>query len=208
MTRSFLLTLPAILLAASITEAANPPPDIDTAIKAIQSVSRDGAGNEAAAAGWKRLAAAGPGTILPVLAALDTADPVAANWLRSAIDAIAEGAKKRKQPLPAADLEAFVKDTKRSTVGRRIAFELYAAEAKEAAAKLLPTLIDDPSADIRRDAIEARIKAPPAEGAARKAELKTLFTAARDQDQVEDLAKKLEAAGEKKPNLTEHFGFV
>jgi hypothetical protein len=208
MTRSFLLTLPAVLLAAAAVGAAEPPPEVTSAIKAIQSVSREGTGNEAAAAGWKTLAAAGPDALIPVLTAFDAAGPTAANWLRSAVDAVAEGAKKRNLPLPADDLVAFVKDTKRSTTGRRIAFELFAGAKKDEADQLLLGMIDDPSPDIRRDAVALRWERAKAAGPdGQKAEYQKLFAAARAKDQVEGLAKALEPHGVK-PNLTDHFGFV
>lgn len=194
----------ALLLAAGTTRAAEPAAVTD-ALKVIQSVSREGTGNEAAATAWKALVAAGPDALIPTLTAFDTASRTSANWLRSAIDAIAEAERKAKKPLPAGVLEAFVKDAKRNPAARRIAFELYSAEAKDAAAKLLPTLIDDPSVEIRREAIASRLKA--AGDNAAKDELQTLFNAARDQDQIEDLAKRLEKL-DAKQDLTRQYGFI
>lgn len=194
----------ALLLAVGTTHAAEPAA-VTEALKTIQSVSREGTGNEAAATAWKALVAAGPEALIPTLTAFDTASKSSANWLRSAIDAIAEAERKAKKPLPVTAIEAFVKDTKRHPAARRIAFELYSAEAKDAAAKLLPTLIDDPSVEIRREAVASRLTA--AGDNAAKDELLTLFNAARDQDQIEDLAKRLEKLGAKQ-DVTRHYGFI
>src|SRR5689334_20049644 len=56
----------------------------------IRAVGGEGAGNAEAAAAWKELVRLGPGALPEVLAALDDAGPVAANWLRAAVDAVAE----------------------------------------------------------------------------------------------------------------------
>ena len=195
----------AVFGAAAVAPAAEVPPAVADGLKAIRSVSREGSGNEAAAAGWKALVAAGPDALIPTLAAFDGATPTAANWLRSAVDGIADGERKAKRPLPAAPLKAFVQDPARKPEARRIAFELFAEADKAAASALLPTMIDDPSREIRRDAIAARLTAagenPP------KAELLTLLAAGRDKDQVEEIAKLLEKAGDK-PDLTRHFNFL
>jgi hypothetical protein len=73
-------------------------------------------------------------------------------------------------------------------------------------------MIDDASPVMRRDAVAQALEAAQAlldkkeEGAARDAYRK-LFSAARDEDQVELIAKRLEALGEK-VDLTRHFGFL
>lgn len=195
------------LCAAGPGLAADPPADVPAAIAAILKVGPEGTGNEAAAAAWAKLVAAGPDALTPTLRAFDTASPAAANWLRTAVDAIAERERKANRTLPAEALLAAVRDTQRNPAARRIAFELYTTEAKDAAAKLLPTLIDDPSVDLRRDAIRARLDALTKDKRDARDELTTLFVSARDKDQVEEIAKLLEEHGSR-PNLTQHFGYV
>ena len=73
---------------------------------------------------------------------------------------------------------------------------------------MLPTMIDDPSVEIRRDAIAARLKAAEALDEAKKAaEYQVLYTASRDKDQAEDLAKLVKETGGK-TDPTRHFGYV
>ena len=55
----------------------------------IKAVGREGAGIVAAGKAWHELTQAGPEALPAILAAMDDADPTAANWLRTAVDAIA-----------------------------------------------------------------------------------------------------------------------
>ena len=184
-------------------------PGVTKALTAIQAVSREGAGNDAAAAAWKTLTTSGIGALVPTLTAFDTASPTAANWLRSAIDAITEVEAKAGRKLPADALLAFIQDVKRNPAARRIAFELLTGQDKPAAEALLPGMLNDPSLELRRDAIAAEIAKLklPANAAASAAGYEKLFVVARDKDQVEELAELIGKTG-KKPDLTRHFGYI
>src|SRR5262245_35636002 len=94
--------------------------DLAACLRTLRAVDKEGAGNEEAAAAWKSLVARGPDALLPTLAAFDGAPPRAVNWLRAAVDAIADG----KQPLDAKKLDEFVRDTKRDGQARRLAYDL------------------------------------------------------------------------------------
>lgn len=202
----------ALLAFASGSPAADPPAVAD-ALKAITAVAKEGAGNPAAAVAWKAVVAAGGDALVPTLTAFDAATPTAANWLRSAVDAIAENEAKAGRKLPPG-VWAFITDTKRNPAARRIAFELARAEDKPAAEKLLPGLINDPSLELRRDAIAARLEASKTITSIplQRETYAELFAAARDKDQVEAIAALLEkgfdGVGPKKPDLTRHFGYV
>src|SRR3712207_1579742 len=84
---------------------------LDQPLKTLASISREGAGNEAASTAWQQIVAAGPEALPRVLATTGTGSPVADNWLRLAGDAIVDRAVRAKQPLPFAELEAFLKNT-------------------------------------------------------------------------------------------------
>ena len=144
-----LLTLAAFFAAAGPATAADPAP----AIAMILAVGREGTGNEEAAAAWKRLVAGGADALVPTLTAFDAASPAAANWLRSAVTAVADAEAAANRPLPAAALKGFVQDVKRKPAARRIAFELYTAAKPDDAKNLLAELVNDPDADLRREAI-------------------------------------------------------
>src|SRR5437868_6170668 len=73
----------------------------------LRSVGREGAGNPAASPAWRELARQGPDALVPILGGMDGADVTAANWLRAAVDAIAERELAAGRGLPADRLEAF-----------------------------------------------------------------------------------------------------
>ena len=190
------LTLSALLLAAE-------PLAFD--LKPLLAVGREGAGQKEAAAAWKKLVATGPAALVPTLKAFDGASPAATNWLRTAVSAIADAETTAGRKLPADVLTGFVTDGTNTPTARRLAFELLVATDKPASDKLLPGFLDDVSPELRRDAVTQKLAALGDKPA--KEAVAALFAKARDKDQVEELAKKLEPLGEK-PDLPRHFGYV
>lgn len=187
-----------------------PPSESDAGplLARIQAVKAEGEGNPDAAAAWKQLVALGPGAIVPTLAAMTDRGRLANNWLRAALDAIAEQGK----PMPNKEIEAFVKDRKNSGVGRRLGFEILTRIDPETPKRLLPDMLDDPSSELRRDAVAVVIKdgddcvkEKDNEGAITA--YKKAFAAARDTDQVDQLAQKLEKLSVK-VDVTAHYGVV
>jgi hypothetical protein len=193
------------------------PPAVDggeatTLLVSIKSVGKEGAGNVEARKAWRELIRLGPDALLPALTALDDADPTAANWIHAAVDAIAEHTLQAGRPLPAAKLEAFVADKRHTGSARRLAYEWLERVDPTAPARLLPGMLQDPSVELRRDAVAVVLKdaeqllakgdKPAATAAYRKA-----LTGARDQDQVELIARQLKPLGVE-VNLAAHFGFV
>src|SRR5437870_7458633 len=98
------LTVVALVLALAGDAAADAGP----LLARIKAVGKEGAGNVEATRAWNELVRQGPAVLVEVLAALDDADPVAANYLRSAVEAIADHALAAGKPLPGGALEAFV----------------------------------------------------------------------------------------------------
>jgi hypothetical protein len=198
----------AALLGLALAASASADDDTDRAIASLRAVGREGKGNDTAGPAWKTLVGQGGPALFPALAAIDDANPTAANWLRSAAGAIAEAETKAGRKLPADKLEAFAKDTKFAGSARRTAYELLAGQDPTATDRLLPGFLNDKNPDLRRDAIATELaKAEKLTGDPLKAELRRLFAVSRDRDQVEDLAKRLTAAGEK-ASVMEHFGFI
>ena len=178
----------------------------------IRAVGAEGAGNAEAAAAWKQLVRLGPDALPEVLAALDDAGPVAANWLRSAVDAIAERQLATGRPLPAEALEKFVRDTRHAGPARRLAYEWLVRVDPEAPKRLLAGMLHDPGAELRRDAVDHVLRdaqrrldrgdRPAATAAYRKA-----LSGALDPDQVDQIAARLRELGSD-VDLASHFGFV
>jgi len=186
--------------------------DTATAIQTVQKVSAEGKGAGEAAAAFRELAA-GPGASVPaLLTALDTANPLAANYLRNAIEVVVDRVLDAKEALPAAAIEAFLADRKHDARARRLAFEILVDIDEKNRERLVPGFLDDPSVELRRDAVARLLGQAERElKAGQKSEAQGLFqqamTAARDDDQVQLCRKQLGELGVA-VDLPRHFGFL
>src|SRR5262249_30417453 len=140
----------------AVAAAAPPQPsgeDSGALLARIKAVGSEGAGNAEASRAWSELVRRGPGVLPSVLAAWGADNPGAAHWLRTLVDAIAEREVRVGRPLPAAVLEAFVRDTRHAGLARRLAYEWLVRADPTAPGRLLPGMLHDPSAELRRDAV-------------------------------------------------------
>ncbi len=182
--------------------------ELAPALAKLRAVGPKGAGHEEATVAWKTVATSKPGELTAVLAAFDGANPLAENWLRAAVEAIAD---QNADKLPLADLEAFLKETKHSPRARRVAYELILSKEPAAKERLLPGFVNDPSLELRRDAVEKAIATAEAQLTADKklgiAAYRVAFDAARDLDQVKATSEKLKSL-EQPVDLPGHYGFL
>jgi len=195
-----------LLIVPGLASAA----DLTPSISKIKAVGPNGAGAAEAAAAFRDLSRQGPDALSALLAALDDATPLAANWLHAAVGAVAEHAAAAHRPLPTADLEAFLRDTRHAGGARRLAYELLAKTDPSVPKRLLPTFLDDPGAELRYEAVAVALEDArklPKDDPAAKPAFRKLLKAARDFQQVEAVAKELEDRGET-VDLTAHFGFL
>lgn len=180
--------------------------DLAAAIDAIQAVGPKGEGHREAAAAWKTLASAPGGQLPLILAGMQEDQPLAENWLRSAAETVAQRTVARGDALPLEALQAFVKDRQNAPRARRVAFELISRAAPDTGEAMIPTFLDDPSLELRRDAVawalDRAAKADDPKGAYNK-----VLNSARDLDQIELATEKLEAL-DVQVDLPKHFGFV
>lgn len=180
-------------------------------LEAIRAVSREGEGNEKAAAAWKQITQADAGTLPEVLAGMNGANPLAENWLRAAVGVIADQAiAARKLPVP--EVEAFLKDTRNSPAARVVAFDLLQRAEPALAEKLTTGLLEDPSSELRRHPVAKLLEAGDEALAQNSKETaiaswKQALNSARDEDQIKALAKKLKDQGQP-VDLPKHFGFL
>ncbi len=191
-----------ILLCGSAAAAigAEVPFDVAPLVKTLHAVGPQGAGHVEAARAWQQLAQADAAQLPAILAGLDGAGPLAANWIRTAVDAIAERQLQQGRPLPAADLEKFVRDRRHAPRARRLAYEWLLRADPAAKDRLIPGMLDDPSVELRRDAVARLVdRAAALQGAEKKAEAVALYrqalAAARDLDQVDLLVGRLGKLG-------------
>jgi hypothetical protein len=170
--------------------------DLGRELKALQAVGPQGQGHREAAAAWRRVAEADARQLPTVLTALDEAGPLAANWIRTAIDAIAERQFERGGKLPAGELETFLRDTRHAPRARRLAYEWLVRVDPAAPNRLLPGMLHDADIELRRDAVarvigEAEAFAKEDKPDAAVAAFRRAIAAAGDLDQVKLLADRL-----------------
>jgi hypothetical protein len=208
MTNRLVLTLLALSLMMPFARAA----DISPLIARIRAVGREGSGNAEAAQAWRELAQSDASALPAILAGFDNADARAVNWLRGAVDAIAERELAAGKKLPAEELEAFIKQSQHHGSARRLAYEWLVRVDPKAPDRLLPDMLQDPNVELRRDAVARVIKdADRALAAGNKADAEAAFrkalAGARDRDQVDAVAKQLKTLGVS-VDLAAHFGFI
>lgn len=179
------------------------------ALAALAQVQREGVGNEQAAAAWKALVGRGIGILPELLRAYDGADAVVANWLRSAVDAVVEKETAAGRPLATEPIVKFIRDTQRDPRARDLALSILAQADAKTHATLLPELVNDPSGGVRRAALAKAIEDADIRASADgwEREMRRLFAASRDLDQVEAIAKKLKDRG-KQVDLAAHYGVI
>lgn len=210
-----ILRLPILILAAAIacpiSLVAADTPSVGALLATIKKVGPDAVGHREATRAWSELSKADAALLPQILAGLKGANPLAANWIRSAVDGIAERQLQQDGKLPAGDLEKFIFDRNHDPRARRLAFEWLAKVDATAPDRIIPQMLDDPSLELRRDAV-ARVLDQGAKLLADKkpdatAVYRTALTAARDDDQIKEATKQLKALGEK-VDLPRHFGFI
>lgn len=202
---SFFIALAALSLPA--LSAADWSAQLDS----LKSVGPEGKGNAEAAAAWAELAQAPAETILPVLTAMDGASPLARNWIRSAAETILEKEKKAGAGLPAAALRAFLLDRDNDPQARHLAYDFLTSIDAAGTADLIPGMADDPSPPLRRVAVAEMIatgKAQLETPDAAVASLQKALDAARDVDQINEIAKLLREDLGQTVDLPTQFGFL
>ena len=123
-------------------------------LKAVNSVGPEGQGNAAASKAWKKIAASDAKSIPAVLAGMSGSSELSENWLRSAVEAIADRELSRDGKLPTPELGDFVLNTGHNPRARRLAFELIRRVDADTAERLVPGLLNDPSVELRREAVQ------------------------------------------------------
>ncbi len=200
---AFLLALPGggVAVASPVTDA----------LPAIRGVDHEGKGNAAAAKAWGVIAAAEASALPDILAGMDGANPIAANWLRAAVDAVVTKAGGSAK-LPVDSLVRFLADTKHDPRARRLAFDLVRGADAARADKLLDGMVEDPSVELRRDAVAKVIARADALKTGEKKEealaaYQKAFSASRNVEQIQALATTIRELGGT-VDLTGHFGFL
>ena len=202
----------AIILALAVTMASAQilvAKDIPDHITAIRAVGKRAKGHAAAIQAWQALSQL-PATSLPeVLAGMDGANDLAVNWLRSAADTITQRHLEAKKTLPIKQLEEFISDTSHHPRARRTAYEIILLVDKGAHDRIIPGLLNDPSLELRRDAVAHAIAQSLAASGTDAAieSFQNALRGARDLDQIEVITKHIRDRGGE-VNLRKQFGFL
>lgn len=184
----------------------------DDNVKAIRSVGSEGKGHPAAIAAVKELSQGSPETLVPLLKAFDDASPLALNWLRGAVDSVADRQLKSAGKLPVDKLEAFIVDTDRNAAARRLAYEWLIKVDPAASDRLIPGMLHDSSPEFRRDAVQRLIKSAHAAREAKQQDqavklYREALAGAVDDDQVKAIVAPLREM-KQQVDLQKHFGFL
>lgn len=206
---ALVMTLLGSLLWLNVARAEDA---FDQALATVAAVGKLGAGQAEAAEAVAILNASGPDRTLAMLRAMPKDNPLAENWLRGAIENAAAKASGEGVGLPLDELQAFVEDLEQNPRARRLAFELLVKEKPAVREVLLGSMNQDPSLELRREALVIVIgRADKALAEERKDEAIGLYRRAivdaRDIDQIQMLEKKLSDLGQE-ISLSELFGFI
>jgi hypothetical protein len=192
--------------------AAEEVADTGKFIATLKSVGPEGKRNAEAREALRRLVESDAKSLPVILRSFRDADPLAANWLRSAVETIADRTLRKGDRLPEPELEKFILDRSQNARARRLAFELLVKVDDGVRDRLVPGMLNDPSPEMRRDAVtrlidEAKqLKADESLQEAIAVYRKALSGAVND-DQVKQIVEPLKELGEE-VDLQRHFGFL
>ena len=179
---------------ALLLTVATPVPD------ALLSPGREGQGNVEA-----KEALVAPGDVMAMLAAMEGASPLGGNYLRSAIEMVAE---RDPEKLPRLEMARFLLDRSNPARGREMAYRLLASAEPAATAEMVPGFLNDSVPALRLLAVDQLMaRAAQIDGDGLTLVYLQALGAARDVSQVKEIAKMLEERGEK-VDLAKQFGFL
>lgn len=187
-------------------------PDVPSLVGDINAIGPEGAGHPEAISACRRLVQADAAQVPEILRGMDRSGKLSANWLRGVVEAIVQRELTNGGKLPQTELEQFLADVTHAPRARRLAYELIRRVDPTAESRLIPGLLNDPSLELRRDAVTHALAAADAvvdRGSEKDAVVayRRALTAARDLDQINEAAKRLRDLGET-VDLPTHFGFV
>lgn len=199
-----------IALMASQATAAVFDDKLSDALKILQESEQQNA--EQLREQWLIVADANGEDLSEILQAINSADHLGANWLAMAVGAVLE----RSGPVDSEvekGLVSFLADSANTAIARKTALAALQRVNPDVASEVALGLIADPVAELRRPAVDARIKKAAAmadDNESKETQLSAYREAlihARDADQVKSIAKAMNELGSP-VKLADHFGFV
>ncbi|MEW4561801.1 hypothetical protein AB1K70_04705 [Bremerella sp. JC770] len=208
--RHFPAIVAGLALALSVSPLA-----ADEAAKLAQQINAIGSeadGYPAAAKAVTALSKMNADAIPTVLAAMQEDRPVASNWLRGAVEAMADKGRREGSPITNDTLIAFIDDPQHSPKSRSVAYHLLKQQDESAAKKLIPSFENDASLELRLLAVEklmedAKEKVADEQKDEAIALYQKALTATRNAHQASVIADALKEL-DVEVDTTEHFGFL
>lgn len=210
--KKLLSQLMPVLLVAAFPAGAASPAGIQQAVQVVRAVGPEGQGNAAAAKAWQTLSTAPAAQLTTILAGMDDAGPLPANWLRAAVQAVADRELAAGRGLPLVALKQHLGNTKHDARARRLAYDLIARVEPETAKAMIPNLVNDPGVELRREGVQHYLDSASAakSGGRQEVAMQSFETAlrnARDVDQLQAAAKALREFG-KTVDVPRQLGFL
>ena len=198
-----------LVLFPSISQGANSDVGLSTALEQLQKIEPTVTSQSEIQEAWNIVAKGNADSLIRVLEAMKDVGPLSENWLRIAFDSIADREMKNGKALPLASFESFVTQKDQSPRARRTAYEWIVKLDKTAVERLLPKFLNDPSLELRYDAVkEVLTEAKNESDQAKKLDLyRRGLKYARDEKQIRDALdalKELDAS----PDLPKTFGYI
>ncbi|MBA2113857.1 hypothetical protein [Bremerella alba] len=186
--------------------------EADELTRKINAISAEETGYPEAVQAVAALSKMNAEAIPEVLAAMKQERPVAANWLRGAVEAIADKARQEGSPISNDTLIEFIQTQSHSAKSRSVAYHLLKQQDETAALQLIPSFENDASLELRLLAVEKLMDDARANLAAEKtqeaiATYQQALTATRNAHQASVIADALKEL-EVEVDTTEHFGFL
>jgi len=179
-------------------------------LEAIRDVGHQGAGHTKARAAVLKLSQLSAEELPEILTAMNDANPLAVNWLRAIFETVAARGLKEQGELPIAGLREFFDNKTNDHRARRLAYEWMVQAEPALADKIIPISLDDPSPEMRRDAVTQLTNLATTKGQSQEeviALYRKALTGATDADQVDRIIKALEKLDQKVDPVA-HYGLV
>ncbi|MBA62941.1 MAG: hypothetical protein CMJ76_11305 [Planctomycetaceae bacterium] len=185
--------------------------EISDLTKTINKIGPKGAGHAEARMAMAELSKTDVNDVSDILAGFDSRNKLAVNWLRAAVDTVLDKAQQQGKEMPVDALREFLAETKYDSNARRVAYEWLIQIKPELRQEILTSSLNDPSLEIRREAItnavEAAVKQKTDSPDEALKQLKSILNSARDIDQIDEVTQQIETLGGK-VDLPTHFGFL
>ncbi len=188
------------------SESSLPANDASGAIKTLQSIEPGDKPLRAAQQAAKLLQAQDSKLVIDVLQAMDQATPLGKNWLTS----VAVSLRSKSPGVSRDSLEKFFTETKHDGEARYLVFSWLTEGQADLRSKMLETMLDDSSPEIRYAAIAQAFERATKDVAKEQLpadSLKKLLDSARHPNQVVEIIGKLKEAGVE-VHQANHFGFL